>query len=130
MEKEIKYLRDKLLQWSVGNTRDFPWRVTTDPYRICVAEIMLQHTFARKVDEVYRKFIKRYPNVVRLSKARPSTLQKIVYPLGITRRSLRFKELAKVITQKYAGRIPNDNVLFQEKSGERSGAQITAFEDT
>jgi len=38
-----------LLDWYRTNKRDLPWRRTKDPYRIWVAEVMLQQT---RVDTV------------------------------------------------------------------------------
>ncbi|HEB85179.1 MAG TPA: A/G-specific adenine glycosylase, partial [Bacteroidetes bacterium] len=42
--EKTKELRRSLLGWFRANARDLPWRKTRDPFRIWVAEIMLQQT--------------------------------------------------------------------------------------
>src|SRR5439155_513294 len=37
-------IRSRLLAWYAANRRDLPWRRTRDPYRILVAEYLLQGT--------------------------------------------------------------------------------------
>ena len=33
-----------ILSWYYKNKEDFPWRLTNDPYKIWISEIMLQQT--------------------------------------------------------------------------------------
>ena len=32
---------EKILEWGTTNTRQFPWRVTRDPFTVLIAEVML-----------------------------------------------------------------------------------------
>jgi len=43
----MSWLSDVLLQLASSNGRDYPWRHTTDPYEILVAEKLLQQTSVR-----------------------------------------------------------------------------------
>jgi A/G-specific adenine glycosylase len=43
---ELQWLRRRLAAWAEQNLRDFPWRRTSDPYVIFVAEFLLQKTEA------------------------------------------------------------------------------------
>lgn len=43
---KIAWFRHQLQTWALDNLRDFPWRRTTDPYSIFVAEFLLQKTGA------------------------------------------------------------------------------------
>ena len=52
-----------LLEWYRTNKRDLPWRRTKDPYRIWVAEIMLQQTRVDTVIPYYERFLKKFPDV-------------------------------------------------------------------
>jgi A/G-specific adenine glycosylase len=45
-----------MFRWFDTAHRDFPWRRTRDPWKVLVAEILLQRTHATKVEEVYRTF--------------------------------------------------------------------------
>lgn len=81
--ERIEALRDALLSWSAGNLRQFPWRETRDPYEVLVAEILLQRTFAGKVEPVYVLLIERYPTVDELGEAEAEDVAEILEPLGL-----------------------------------------------
>src|SRR4030042_6026660 len=58
-----------LLAWYHVHRRDLPWRATTDPYRVWVAEIMLQQTRVPTVISYYHRFLQAYPTVQALAGA-------------------------------------------------------------
>ena len=64
--------RARLLRWYRRHRRGLPWRNTRDPYRIWVSEIMLQQTRVAAVLAHYKSFLRRFPNVKKLSVARES----------------------------------------------------------
>ena len=107
-DRTISFFRERLAEWAKGNTREFPWRETEDPYKICVAEIMLNQTGANKVAPVYLEFIKRYPTIKRLSSGRVPTLKRIIHPLGFLYRAERLRLMAKYVEQTYGGQMPDD----------------------
>jgi len=72
-----KYIRRKLFLWHKRNYRDLPWRHTKNPYKIMIAEFMLHRTKADQVLPVYEKFIKKYPDVYALSRARAEGIKKV-----------------------------------------------------
>ena len=45
-----------LLDWLEENGRDYPWRDTTDSWRVYVTEILLQRTRADAVADIYESF--------------------------------------------------------------------------
>ena len=63
-------IQGKILKYLYTFHCDFPWRHKISPYRIMIAEFMLQRTRAEQVEPVYKQFIKRYPSVILLSKAK------------------------------------------------------------
>jgi len=75
----------RILQWWYENKRDYPWRHERDPYRILIAEIMLQRTKAEQVVPVYVEFISRYPTVQDLAK------KKVKKVLGLGAQGLRLR---------------------------------------
>ncbi len=125
----LRYFKIKLLAWSEVNSRTFPWRRAKDPYKICVAEIMLHQTFARKVVPVYKNFLKRYPDIKRLSRAKVSYIEKLIHPLGLIYRARLFKELAKYILKEFNGRFPSnkDALLSIPGVGEYTASAILCF---
>jgi adenine-specific DNA glycosylase len=51
----------RLLGWYARAKRDLPWRRTRDPYRIWVAEVMLQQARAETVIPYCHRFLKGFP---------------------------------------------------------------------
>ena len=90
----------------IESLRDFTWRHKITPYRILIAEFMLQRTRAEQVEPVYTQFIKRYPTIVSLSKAKTKEVARYTKHLGIHWRAKHFVTAAKFIVKKYKGRIP------------------------
>src|ERR1035438_6774148 len=41
-------IRGTLLRWWRSNARDFPWRHHTDPYRVLIAEVLLEEYRSRR----------------------------------------------------------------------------------
>jgi A/G-specific adenine glycosylase len=65
----VRSLRESLLAWYDAQRRDWPWRRNRDPYRVWVAEVMLQQTRLAVVAPAYRRFLRKFPTVRRLARA-------------------------------------------------------------
>lgn len=98
--------RKKILLWYQKNRRDFPWRHKTTPYRIMIAEFMLQRTRAEQVAPVYREFIRKYPDIKSLYVAKIGNIRKFTGHLGIHWRAGHFIKAAKYIVRNFNGRLP------------------------
>lgn len=85
----------RVVQWYRDHGRDFPWRRTTDPYRLLVAEIMLQRTRADQVLPVYRRFITRFPSEESARLGTPEEVSEILTPLGMQRK--RTERLLRIL---------------------------------
>lgn len=109
----VENFAERLLAWFERNKRDFPWRRTRDPYKILVAEMMLQKTTSKQVAKLYDGFIEKYPSPASLANVAVSDIEAEIMPLGMEhRRALRFKRLAEIIVKKHAGEVPrNKNAL-------------------
>ena len=73
-----------------------------------IAEFMLQRTRAEQVEPIYKQFIKSYPTVAALSKAKTKEVARYTKHLGMHWRAQHFIEAAKFIVKEYKGRIPAD----------------------
>ena len=106
---------NSLLKWHKKNRRDFPWRKTSDPYKILISEILLQKTKAENVIVVFDKFVAKYPNPEKLSSASLRDLKNEIKILGLhTQRATKLEKLAKILVEKYNGKIPdNKNELLE-----------------
>src|SRR3989442_3087554 len=102
-----RWFARKLLQWYARHGRDLPWRHTRDPYRVLVSEMMLQQTQVSRVIPKYRESIRKYPSWGVLAKAPVRQVRDTWYPLGYNIRPIRLREIARTVTRKYAGRLPD-----------------------
>ena len=102
-----RWFARKLLQWYARHGRDLPWRHTRDPYRVLVSEIMLQQTQVSRVVPKYREWMRKYPSWGVLAKAPVRQVRDTWYPLGYNVRPIRLREIARTVTRKYAGRLPD-----------------------
>ena len=98
----------RLLSWYADAARDLPWRRTADPYRIWVAEIMLQQTRVEAVVPYYERFLERYPNAAALAAAPEQELLQAWAGLGYYRRARLLQRTATKIAGEHDGQLPRD----------------------
>jgi len=106
--RQLAPLRRNLLAWYRANRRDFPWRRGRDPYRIWLAEIMLQQTRIAAVLPYYERFLDRFPNIRDLARARESEVLKYWAGLGYYSRARNLHRAAKQIIQHHGAQFPQD----------------------
>ncbi len=114
---KIKVIRTELLIWGGQNLRRFPWRDTTDPYKIAVAEVMLHRTKANQVEDIYVKFLHKYPDFESIVKADRETIRSDMESLGLFWRSDMFYDMAREIVGNYSGKLPMDKRKLMEMPG-------------
>jgi len=83
-----------------------PWRDATDPYRIWVAEIMLQQTRVAAVLPYYERFLARFPDVAALAAAREEEVLAAWAGLGYYARARNLHQAARRIAA--TGVFPSD----------------------
>ncbi len=101
-----RHLHNALLRWYDESGRDLPWRRTRAPYCVWVAEVMLQQTQVDRVVDYYRRFLKRFPTVTALSRARWPELLARWRGLGYYGRARNMLKAAKAIVAEHRGRFP------------------------
>ncbi len=107
----------RLLRWYAGAARDLPWRRTSDPYRIWVAEIMLQQTRVEAVVPYYERFFERYPNIEALAAAPEQELLQAWAGLGYYRRARLLQRAATKIAGECGGEFPRDYESIRRLDG-------------
>lgn len=105
--QNITNFRRKLLYWFRLNGRKYPWRETTDPWKVLIAEMMLRRTKADQVEKVYRTFVRNYRTPKGLLRGSPAKIKKILNPLGLNWRQQNFFDMAKVLVEEYDSNIPS-----------------------
>ena len=115
--KAIKKFQTSIVNWYASNGRQLLWRHANEPFKILVAEFLLQKTDVRKVKAVYENFMQRWSSPQALSKARVSSVSKVIQPLGLKYKASRLKSSAKVIVKKFGGKIPEVDYKLLELPG-------------
>jgi len=109
--------RRRLLAWFRTAGRDLPWRRTRDPYRVLVSEFMLQQTQVSRVLDFYPRFLKRYPDLASLARARPRAVREAWDGLGYYRRAANLHRLAREVVRRHAGALPSDPAELEALPG-------------
>ena len=107
----------QLLDWYRMYQRDLPWRNTQDPYKIWLSEIMLQQTQVDTVIPYYSKWLKKYPCLTDVAKAKEEDLLKMWEGLGYYNRCRNFKKACNIVLTDYAGTVPSDFNDFIKMAG-------------
>jgi A/G-specific adenine glycosylase len=89
----------ELLKWWELHGRSFPWRETDDPWRMLVAEVLLQRSRGKTVAKVYEALFLRWPDASSLSRARESSIAAVIRPLGLVRRAATLKAMARNVVE-------------------------------
>jgi len=110
-------IQRRLSDWFESNARDLPWRRSRDPYVIWVSEIMLQQTQVETVIPYFEAFIRRFPNVGSLARARLDTVLKLWEGMGYYARARNMHIAARNILSGFSGRFPQRTEALQSLAG-------------
>lgn len=99
-------VRTRLLTWYGTNRRDLPWRRTRDPYRILVAEFLLQRTRVAIGTPYYERFIARFPTVRDLAAAPLDDVLAAWEGLGFYGRARNLRAAARAMVERHRGQVP------------------------
>jgi A/G-specific adenine glycosylase len=116
-KKDIARYQKALVAWYLENCRSLPWRKTDDPYSIWVSEVMLQQTQVNTVLPYYREFLKKFPTVKRLARARLQEVLKAWEGMGYYARARNLHRAAGIVQKKYNGIIPDTWDAFRNLPG-------------
>ena len=122
-------LRQRLLAWFAKHRRALPWRASRDPYRIWVAEIMLQQTRIAAVVPYYDRFLERFPTVESLAGARIDDVLRLWSGLGYYSRARNLHRAAQEIVEQHAGEFPRtlDAALALPGIGDYTAAAVLSI---
>jgi A/G-specific adenine glycosylase len=104
--RALKTFQTQLLAWFRAHQRDLPWRRSRDPYRIWVAEVMLQQTRIAAVMPYYQRFLERFPTVQSLARAPEPEVLKLWSGLGYYSRARNLHRAAKIIVAQHKSKFP------------------------
>ena len=123
----------KILYWYDNNKRSLPWRRKCSSkqkeYFTVVSEFMLQQTQVTTVIPYFNNFIKNIPNFESLAKVNDTKLLRCWQGLGYYSRAKNLKKSARLIIDKYNGRLPDnyDELIKLPGVGDYTASAISAI---
>ncbi len=129
MIKKQKQLCGDILVWYAECGRDLPWRHTRDPYKILIAEVMLQQTQVSRVVRKYKEFVRAFPNTKKLAEAKTGDVITVWKGLGYNRRALFLQRTAQAVRTEFGGRFPQtfEGLKSMPGIGEYTARAILSF---
>jgi A/G-specific adenine glycosylase len=126
---DTKAFRRLIWDYYVKHGRVLPWRLTNDPYRILVSEIMLQQTGVDRVSGRYERFIDTFPDFPSLARAPLDAVLGAWQGLGYNRRALSLRQTAARITEEFLGTVPcsPETLVTLPGIGRATAGAIVAF---
>ncbi|HET9598854.1 MAG TPA: A/G-specific adenine glycosylase, partial [Anaeromyxobacteraceae bacterium] len=112
-------LRRRLLAWWDAGHRDLPWRYpqrAADPYRVWLAEVMLQQTQVAAALPYYRRFVERFPALEALAVASEDEVLALWSGLGYYARGRRLLAAAREAMRRHGG-LPADPAALRALPG-------------
>lgn len=120
-----------LVAWFESAKRDLPWRrsidavgdrtepfaARRDPYHALVAEVMAQQTQIARVVEYFERFVRRFPTVEALARARESAVLEAWSGLGYYRRARHLHQAARTVVEEHDGRVPSEAAALRGLPG-------------
>ena len=97
-----------MLGWGAPRLRDLPWRRTRDPWRILVAEVMLQQTQVPRVTPKWLTFCDAYPTPAACASAPLGEVLRHWQGLGYPRRARNLRDAATMMVERHGGIVPDD----------------------
>ncbi len=116
-KNHVSAFRRKIWRFYSRYGRRLPFRETTDPYKITVAEFMLQQTQVARVVPKYNTWIRIWPAWTDLATANNRELLRAWSGLGYNRRALYLGQSARIVMRKFSGRLPDDPDILRSLPG-------------
>ena len=98
-----------LLTWFDHSGRhDLPWQHPRTPYRVWLAEIMLQQTQVQTVIPYYQRFVDALPDIPTLADTSLDHVLALWAGLGYYARARNLHQAAKICVDRHGGDLPDD----------------------
>lgn len=99
-QRTIASRQRALMRWYKTHGRHhLPWRKTRDPYQILVSEVMLQQTQVDRVIPYWNKWVRCWPTMQALARAKRADVIRAWAGLGYNRRAVYLHKLAQRVTR-------------------------------
>ena len=95
-----------LAWWDEAGRKDLPWQQRRTPYRVWVAEIMLQQTQVATVIPYFERWMTRFSDIAALAAAPPDEVLAHWSGLGYYARARNLQAAARLCVERHQGRLP------------------------
>src|SRR5262245_60608385 len=118
-----------VLAWGIPRLRDLPWRRIRDPWRILVAEVMLQQTQAERVIPKWSGCCAAYRTPPACANASLGEVLRLWHGLGYPRRARNLHDSAIAMVERHGGQVPDtlDQLLALAGIGQYTARAVLAF---
>ncbi len=106
-----------LLAWFAAHRRPLPWRRRPTPYRIWVAEVMLQQTRVAQAVPLFGRFVDRFPTVDALARASLDEVLRVWAGAGYYARARNLHAAARQVAATRGGTLPRTVEALQALPG-------------
>ncbi len=123
------FIRQALIQWFKEHGKDYPWRRTTNPWRILVSEVMLQQTTIATVLNRYERWLEQFPTPKDLAEVTEEVALRSWEGLGYYRRVRSLQKIAKIVTENFNGEFPKtfDEIKSLPGIGDYTAGALCSF---
>ena len=111
------FARRLLAWWDTHGRKHLPWQRERTPYRVWVAEIMLQQTQVSTVVPYFERFMARFPTVETLARADLDAVLHLWSGLGYYARARNLHRAAGIVAQEHGGIFPDTIAAVQALPG-------------
>lgn len=101
-------LSEALLNWYSLHKRPLPFREDKNPYKVWLAEVIMQQTRMEQGLPYYERFLERFPTVFALAVAGEEEVLKLWQGLGYYSRGRNLLLTAKEVVERHGGVFPSD----------------------
>lgn len=102
-------LAERLLSWfDTAGRHDLPWQHPRSPYRVWLAEVMLQQTQVRTVIAYYQRFTEALPDLPALAQAPLDQVLALWSGLGYYSRARNLHRAAGICMDTHNGELPRE----------------------
>lgn len=99
-------LRARLSTWFATNSRELPWRSSSEPWHIWLSEVILQQTRVDQGLPYFERFVARFPSVTQMAEADLDEVLRHWEGLGYYSRCRNLHRAARTVVEERSGQLP------------------------